>query len=237
MLALIAAAVAAGVALVLLVGGGDDPAEPGAEPSAQAGEIEVGKVVDSVVVGELNVLVGAHRDSTLHTIDPETGQLDTSPKTVAHPTSVAVGFGSIWVTSGSEDQLIRYGPDNRDVARPIDVGDEPVDVAVDQWVWVVNRADGTVTQIDPLNNSIKATLEVAPRPQSVVTDGNVAWVASPSAGQLTRLDSSGEETTALPVALGGEPGGPGHRRRVALGGRRRPWHALRALARGWTPDR
>ncbi len=76
---------------------------------------------------------------------------------------------------------------------------------MDQWVWVVNRADGTVTQIDPLNNSIKATIEVAPRPQSVVTDGNVAWVASPSAGQLTRLDSSGEETTALPVALGGAP--------------------------------
>jgi predicted Ser/Thr protein kinase len=202
--AAVAAVAAAVIAAVGLLSGGQG--ESGAPADSRVTEIEVGDVVDSVVVGEVNVLVGSHGDSTLNTIDPETGALGGAPKMVAHPTSVAVGFGSVWVTSGSGDELLRYGPADRDVALPIEVGDDPVDVAVgDRWVWVANRADATVTQIDPLTNRIEATIDVAERPQSVVTEADVTWVASPSTGGLTRLDSSGEETTVQPIALGGAP--------------------------------
>jgi streptogramin lyase/tRNA A-37 threonylcarbamoyl transferase component Bud32 len=202
----VAGLAAVAVAAVLLLGGSEDPARAPANNNVTS--VPVGDAADSVVVGEVNVLVGSHSDSTLHTIDPATGTLGASPKTVPHPTSVAVGFGSVWVTSGSGDELLRYGPEDRDVATPIGVGDEPVDVAIgDQWVWVVNRAEGTVTQIDPLRNRIEATVDVAPRPQSVVADDDagVTWVASPSVGKLTRIDSSGAEATADEVSIGGAP--------------------------------
>jgi tRNA A-37 threonylcarbamoyl transferase component Bud32 len=200
--AALAGATAVAAAIALWPGG---DGESGAPADSRVSEIAVGDVVDSVVVGEINVLVGSHRDSTLTTIDPETGEPG-APRTVAHPTSVAVGFGSVWVTSGSGGQLLRFGPADRRRAVAIDVGQEPVDVTVgDRWVWVANRADGTVTQVDPYTNSPEATIGVAPRPQSLVTEGDVTWVASPSAGELTRLDSSGAQTAAAIIELGGAP--------------------------------
>lgn len=202
----VAVALAAAAVTVAVVGGDDSPDAVTTLAAAKTEKIGIGDAVDSIVVGELNVLVGSQADSSLTTINPETGKPEPSPKTVNHPTSVAVGFGSIWVTSGTDDQLLRYGPDNRNVATEIDVGHEPVDVAVgEDWVWVVNRADETVTQIDPLDNSTKATIDVAAGPKSIVTAGSVAWVASPSTGQLTKLDASVAPTSAASIAPGGSP--------------------------------
>ena len=197
---------AAAAATVLIAG--DDDGSNGTGPVG-VDTIELGRVVDSIVVGEVNVLVGSKDASELITIDPASGEAADAPRQVDHPTSVAVGFGSVWVTSGTDDELLRYGPADRDVATEIAVGRDPADVAVgDRWAWVVNRKDGTVSQVDaldPLTERATATVEVAPRPVSVATEGDVTWVASPSQSMLTRIDSSGEAPTAQPVAIGGAP--------------------------------
>jgi serine/threonine protein kinase len=201
------AAVAIAVAAVLLWPSDDDTAPDETTPvAATTKSIEIGERVSSIVVGDVNVLAASQSDSTLSTIDPGTDEPGTSPREVANPTSVAVGFGSVWVTSGSSGQLLRYAAGHRTEPIQIEVGSNPVDVAVgNDWVWVANRADGTVTQVDPARNTVKATLQVAPGPQSVATSGDVTWIASPASGRLTRIDSSADEATAEQLNFGGRP--------------------------------
>ncbi len=205
---LVAAAAIAAIAVLLWPDEADNPpVAPPDAPSDLVSSIRLGHPTDSVVVGELNVLAGSGRDSTVSAIDPATEKVGEEPREVADPTSVAVGFGSVWVTSRSDDRLLRYGPTARQRARPIEVGSEPADVAVGRrWVWVANRGDDTVTQIDPLHdNRTVATIPVAPGPERIATEDEITWVASPSARALTRLVSTGEETTADVVRLGGRP--------------------------------
>ena len=204
LIALLAAAAVAVGAVVLWPDAEEDSPEA---VTTGVATIDVGDPVDSIVVGEVNVLAGSHDASTLTTIDPEADPLQAGePRRVNHPTAVAVGYGSVWVTSSNVDSLLRFGPETRDVAKLIKAGAGPADVAVGDSVWVVNRDDGTATEIDPPTSTPEATVAVSARPESVATEGEVAWVASPSQGSLTRIDSSSDgEPAAQPFAIGGAP--------------------------------
>jgi tRNA A-37 threonylcarbamoyl transferase component Bud32 len=191
--------VLAAVAAVVLIVSGDD-----GDPAAGVETVGVGATVDSVVVGEVNVLVASNDDNSLITLDPDTGEPGDDPRQVNHPTAVAVGYGSVWVTSGNTRMLLRYAR-GHDEPTGIRVGAEPTDVAVEDSAWVTNRDDATVTQIDPPLNQPVATIEVAPRPQSVAAQDDVAWIASAS-GTLTRVDAAGDgEPVAQPFQIGGAP--------------------------------
>jgi YVTN family beta-propeller protein len=96
------------------------------------------------------------------------------------PTAVAVGFGSVWVTTLEDDTVWRIevpGAGEADVLKPVSVGDGPVDIAVgDDAVWVVNSLDGTVSRIDPAKNAVIATVEVGNEPRRVAVGDDEVWV-------------------------------------------------------------
>ena len=55
-------------------------------------------------------------------------------------------------------------------------------------VWVVNRSDGTLSQIDPATGSVKQTIPVGRTPAAVAVGHDAVWVASSGDGTLTKVD-------------------------------------------------
>ncbi len=113
------AVAAVAVAVVLLPGGDDEDGGAsgtgGGGETAQGQELERLDDVDSfevtggapasdLVAGKINVLVLSEEESALFRIEPggpnEGKPAQEDPDQIAEPTSVAIGFESVWVTSG-----------------------------------------------------------------------------------------------------------------------------------------
>jgi YVTN family beta-propeller protein len=57
------------------------------------------------------------------------------------------------------------------------VGDAPVAIAVGaDAVWVANRADRTVSRIDPRRNAVVKTIDVGAEPVDLVAGLGAVWV-------------------------------------------------------------
>jgi DNA-binding beta-propeller fold protein YncE len=96
------------------------------------------------------------------------------------PRAIAAGEGSIWVTNGGDDSVLRVDPLRR-VGRVIRVSGGPDDVTVGRrWVWVTS-GDGILTRIDPGTNDATSMdiSETAPVPMGLtVDDQEVVFVAA-----------------------------------------------------------
>lgn len=88
------------------------------------------------------------------------------------------------------------------VAR-IPVGDFPASpVVAGDSVWVANRADATVSQVDARSDQVEATVAVGPRPLAVAAGAGAIWVLGAN-GALTRVDPTTDLVKAtIPI---GEP--------------------------------
>ncbi|MEA2435056.1 MAG: hypothetical protein QOG54_2513 [Actinomycetota bacterium] len=85
----------------------------------------------------------------------------------------------------------------------IDVGDEPRSVAAtfDDAVWVTNAADGTVTRIDPSDNTT-TSIEVGGNPDEIVAGLAAIYVSDESNGRISVIDpdtSEVAEVFSMPV--------------------------------------
>ena len=173
----------------------------------------------AVAVGADAVWV-ASADGTVRRYDARTGLATGEPERVPGAAGVAVGEGSVWVTSQSEDTVTRLDPaTGRLLGRAIRVGSQPTDIAVGGGaVWAANsgQTDGTVSRIDPDSGEAGDPIEVAKGQVFALTYGEGGvWVAasdelrgdriqivridpdsSEPEGDLVRLDRPG-----LPVRL------------------------------------
>ena len=57
-------------------------------------------------------------------------------------------------------------------------------------MWVTNSADGTVTRINPADNSVEATIPVGPLPYQLAAGGGGMWVATQNAA--VKIDPGGD---------------------------------------------
>ena len=107
------------------------------------------------------------------------------------PTSVAIGFGSVWVTNAQDGSVSRIDPRTRVVVQRIDVGGDPSGIAVGAGgVWVANSLDATVSRIDPHTNRVVQTIPVGVTPTAVAVDGGAVWVTSAAEHTVTRIDAA-----------------------------------------------
>jgi class 3 adenylate cyclase/DNA-binding beta-propeller fold protein YncE len=124
------------------------------------------------------------------------------------PRSIATGEGSVWVTNGGSDSVLRVDPTNGH-ARVIPVPGGPVDVSVGQrGVWVVS-ANGDLTRIDPGTNETTTTdiSSGAPIPMGMAVDDDSVYVTSiqcqcvpPNPNpRLAKLDASTGSVAVIPV--------------------------------------
>jgi len=63
------------------------------------------------------------------------------------------------------------------VPETFDVGDGPIDLAVDEnGVWVANKLDRNVMRINPDTGKVEATIELGNEPQRIAVGGGFVWV-------------------------------------------------------------
>jgi tRNA A-37 threonylcarbamoyl transferase component Bud32/DNA-binding beta-propeller fold protein YncE len=117
----------------------------------------------AVGAGGLWVL-GDPTDPMLWRIDPATGKLAATIRLPFAPTDVAVGDGSVWVTSARANALARIDPSTNHVTAAIPAGKGAGAVAVGAGsVWVADQVGGTITRIDPHTLRAIATIKLDSR--------------------------------------------------------------------------
>jgi peptide/nickel transport system substrate-binding protein len=114
------------------------------------GQIGVDLTPSEVAAGEAGVWVVDRTIGRLVRIAPGSREVSATIQTGGMPQAVSTGFGYAWV--GFADGTVRrVDPTELAVAgEPIAVGGDPVALAIGKgFVWTADRADGTVTRIDP----------------------------------------------------------------------------------------
>jgi hypothetical protein len=105
------------------------------------------------------------------------------PVGVVH--DLAFAAGSLWAVSGGPTDpggvaggLRRIDPTTRLVRATIDVGSDPVSMAVAGGsVWVAARTDGMIVRVDPEDGRVVEKIPVGAKPVALAADHNGVWVA------------------------------------------------------------
>jgi YVTN family beta-propeller protein len=118
------------------------------------------------------------KDRTLRSFATRTREPGEPVKLRLAPDQVALGDGAVWVTSSSNNTVLRIDPATS-TAKEIRVGNGPSGIAFGaDRVWVANSQDGTVSAIDPQTNQV-ATRRLGFRPAAVAVaaEQRAVWVA------------------------------------------------------------
>jgi serine/threonine protein kinase len=230
---------AAVVALLLVRGGGEDPAAtptatatatPTATATASPGPFEIGAGPDGIAVGAGAAWVAASGDGTLTRIDFETGDTASLP-VGSNPDSVIVAFDEVWVSLTDDDAVARVSTD----AQPRLLGTVPVGAgpeglaASNNAIWVANSGDGSVTQILSSNRRTRTVGGVGGEPVDVAVGAGAVWVADSARASVTRVDGASREVVSTITGIGPNP------RALAIVGRD-VWIATADDGRVWRID-
>ena len=131
----------------------------------------------------------------------ERGKVVAAGSLGASPSDVAVGAGSVWVSSTEGHTVARVDPETGGVRQTIQVGSGASGIAADdRAVWVANSLDGTVSRVDPRANKVVQTIPVGSAPVAIALGRGAVWVASEDDQTLSRLDAhTGILTARVPV--------------------------------------
>lgn len=102
------------------------------------------------VVGNTLFVVSAG-ENEIHKFDAITGAFVDSAPLGARPLGLLEEGGAIWTASRDSDQIIRIDPESLGVESVVNVGNEPISLALDNvrnQLWVAHRSDGNVMRID-----------------------------------------------------------------------------------------
>jgi YVTN family beta-propeller protein len=130
-------------------------------------------------------------------VDPATGHSVTTIRVHAGSTTLASGFGSVWVAESSVDSVARVDPASNQVIARIKVGGAPKFMAVGFGsVWVQNRTDGSISRIDPASNrEIARVVTGAPtRAGDLAVGGGAVWYTVDGA-PVIRIDPATNTVT------------------------------------------
>ncbi len=123
------------------------------------------------------------------------------------PLRLAIGAGSLWISSHDTGQVQRIGFISSKAGNPIRVGGGPSGVTVGGGrVWVANAGGDRVTEIDSATETVLSALEVGARPAGVDAGTNTVWVALSGEDAVTRISLASGEVEGSPVGVGPEPG-------------------------------
>lgn len=102
-------------------------------------------------------------------IDRETNELVTAAEIPVERPALAVGEGLAWISSSTDDQVLRFDPTSQ-IERRIRVGRQPEALIVaNGFVWTANSRDGTVSRIDPETLDVD-TIEVGGQPTDIAAN-------------------------------------------------------------------
>ncbi len=223
MLALLAGAAIVVLVVVLLDGGNDD--QPGSgSPSqttttpATAGTPRVTQTAtvdprpNAIAYSRGRVWVGSVRSGRLIGLAADGKG---AGRTIKLPwksgtTSVAAGFGSLWVTNGDQSRLVRIDPVSGHVQgdRVVGAGTADVVVAGEGAVWVGQRARratdpaSSIIKVDPRGGDTKEILFGQEGVGDIATGGGYVWVPNRRRNRLSRIDPGSGERKSTPIGFG-----------------------------------
>ena len=102
-------------------------------------------------------------------------------------------------------------PTSLRIGARVSAGKHPAGIAVaDGLLWVTNDVDNTVAPIDPTTATAGPLIHLGgggfPDPRLVASGGGTVWVAAPTTGTISRIDTSTSKVTAtltVPESAGG----------------------------------
>ena len=122
-------------------------------------------------------------------IDARGNQVRDQVKVDGAPTSVAFGYGSVWVSSASTGTVSRIDPRKESVVQAITVGNSPSGIAVGGGgVWVANHDDSTVSWINPRSNTEVKSIPVGNGPTAVAFGYGSVWVTNSADQTVSRMN-------------------------------------------------
>jgi streptogramin lyase len=109
------------------------------------------------------------------------------------PLRLAVGAGSVWVTSAADGTLSRIDSETRRIAgRPLRLGAGVSGVTTGRGsVWVSDPRRGEVLRVDPGTEQVRARIDVGGRPGAIVFGGGRVWVADDDGAGVTAINPKG----------------------------------------------
>jgi streptogramin lyase len=117
-----------------------------------------------------------------------------APIEVAHPPlRLAVGEGTVWVTSAKDGRLSQIDPQTLKLAgRSLDLEKGVSGVTVGGGsVWVSSPRRGEVLRVDPDARRVEARIPVGGRPGAIVFGGGRVWVADDDGAGVTAINAAG----------------------------------------------
>ncbi|HKB51683.1 MAG TPA: serine/threonine-protein kinase [Solirubrobacterales bacterium] len=110
------------------------------------------------------------------------------------PLRLAVGTGSVWITSATDGTLSRIDPETLQVVgRPLRLGRGVSGVTFAAGsVWVSSPRRGEVLRVDPGSEQVTARIEVGGRPGAIVAGGDRVWVADDDGAGVAAINPAGE---------------------------------------------
>ena len=140
-------------------------------------------------------------------LDPGTNLAGTIV-TVAEPCSgLASGFGSLWIPSCGDHNLVRVDAETgrletRIAANP---ADDEGGIAVGAGsVWIVTSRDGELSRIDPGTNRVVATVRISAGSFNPVYANGFIWVSSNLGGTVVQVDPADNKVLGE-TAVGPQP--------------------------------
>jgi streptogramin lyase/predicted Ser/Thr protein kinase len=222
----------AGAALVLIVvllatGGDDENAGSGAgttpsrttsTTSTTAGggvktsEIDVDPRPNAIAYSSGRVWVASPRTNRLIGLAAEG---DGKRRTIRLPwnggtTSVAAGFGSLWVTNGPQGRLVRIDPKTGHVQgdRLVGEGEAVVVATGEDAVWVGRRAikstdpPSSIVKVDPHGGAAKDIPFGQEGVGDITTGGGFVWVPNRRRARLSRIAPGSGDRMSTRIGLG-----------------------------------
>jgi YVTN family beta-propeller protein len=135
------------------------------------------------------------------------------PHTTNQPTlsaNMAVSTNRLWVVNQDNDTVSVFNTDTNGKLAEIAVGKSPRSIAIapDGRVWISNKAEATLSIINPATLQVQQTVSLPfasqPFGLAFAPDGNAAYVVLEATGKLMKLDATTGATIAS-VDIGTNP--------------------------------
>ena len=181
-------------------GQGEDVTGDGTPELTLAGTTEVGEFPDGVAVDGDDLWIAATRGQAVDRLDLATGNLEETFPLDGEPLAVAVAEGSVWVTQRAADTVARLDPATGVVTATIVVPDQPAVLSFGAGSLWVGGGGGTLTRIDPTDNSATVVREGLGNVAGVAATGGVIWITVHAGNVLLAIDpTSGSDIASVPV--------------------------------------
>ena len=190
------------------------------EDGAVLETIDVGRLVEDVVVGAGSVWAVSGASSRVIEIDPGSGSIRAiiplsgrAGLTGPAPIAIAAGEGAVWVLNGNTPSVTRIDPGLASVTAtiPLGVGTNPSAIATGAGaVWVALTGEGAVARVDPDDNTARA-IPVGGAPTGVTVGQGRVWISVQPGfragltkkNREVRVPGAVEQPFCTPVEFGG----------------------------------